>query len=424
MEANKLEKLYKEAFKGYEYNLSDSFWQKLKWRLLWFELKYYLMGAGAVTIVGAGLYFGLNFNNPVELKATLNANNLNYQAKVVHALAIGNSVADNITEKSAIHPEIDRSNKPRLTIEKSSVSDHEVFYDSPARASEEERSIDSRPFRAPFETTVLSGSARKVTDTELIYDSTLKFYIPQKKVNYSLSLYFTTAYNVPIIQTAGGYDDYVKYRNDHESASYSFSAGIDFQLNIKNWFVQTGLNYSRFANHRNYNHTFMAYDSLRSYYTYDTTWGYLFDPPDIGTPVVIGIDSTWQKVFNDINEGKNEWSYLEVPILVGYQFIRSRFTIDLATGISYGFLIRASGNVPSLTDSNRFDELSESDLLFNQNQINYIFQAGISYHLTPNWSIMAKPYYKQNLRSVFSNTFPIDQRFRAFGIKFGLIVYL
>ena len=37
---------------------------------------------------------------------------------------------------------------------------------------------------------------------------------------------------------------------------------------------------------------------------------------------------------------------------------------------------------------------------------------------------MVGPYFKQNLNSVFINSYPVDQRFRTFGVKFGLVVFL
>jgi hypothetical protein len=150
----------------------------------------------------------------------------------------------------------------------------------------------------------------------------------------------------------------------------------------------------------------------------------VYDPPHIGYPIVLSIDSTYIPVYNEINEGINQWNYLEIPLLLGYTFHFNRFSLDIGSGVSYGILLGASGNVPSLSEEKLFTELSELESQMNKHTFNYILQIGASYHLTPQWSLIVKPFYKQNLQSVFEKNYPIDQRFKAFSIKFGLKVDL
>jgi len=435
MEANKIEKFYKETFAGYEYKLSETFWQKLKWRLLWVDLKYYFAGAGVLAIISASLYFGLPGSESESVNDPYFTSAINFQSTVIQTIATVNSPLDHTfihdhTKNASTASDNSETVKTDnlIVIQKIDNDASVVTEDKKSELLFEIPSIielsDTRNTSSPFLMTSATASDLHHIQPEIIYDSTLSLYIQKRKANLSISIYVSPAYNVPNIQSVGGYDDYLKYRTDHESASISMSAGIDVQLNIKNWTIQTGLAYSRLSNYRNYNHSFLDYDSTRSYYTNDTTWGWIFDPPEIGKPIVIAIDSVLVPVYNDINEGRNEWNYFEIPLLVGYKLNKNRFSFDVATGFSYGLLINASGNVPSLTQESSFTELSEMESLINRNQFNYILQVGVSYHLTPNWSIMAKPYYKQNLINVFDNNYPIDQRFRSFGVKLGLTVDL
>lgn len=400
------------------------------------DFKYYFAGAGILAIIGAGLFFGLsdtdlpdNVNNPDIYQTT----SINYQTEVIQTVKSdkpqteSNLLIPNEVEQPTDFTETSESESPAVIKDLKSSTNAAYVYDKPEIRYETPSAVESPVVREnEILSTMSSMSTSELSNLqpELIYDSISKLYIPKQHVFVSLALYVSPTYNAPVMNSTAGYNDYLNYRNENESPSFSISAGIDLQINIKSWYVQTGLAYSRFNNYRNYNHTFLAYDSLRSYYSNDTTWGWLYDPPDIGKPVVIGIDTVWVPVYNDLNEGQNEWNYLEIPLLVGYKFNISRFSFDVATGFSYALLLNASGNVPSLTHENMFTELSEMNDLMNRNQFNYILQLGISYHLTPEWSIMAKPFYKQNLRSIFNDTYPIDQRFRSFGIKFGLIVDL
>ncbi len=437
MEANKTDNFYKEVFSGFEYKLSGSvIWRKLKWRLFWIDFKYYIAGAGVLAIIGAGLFFGLsdtdlrnNVNNPESYQTF----SINYQSEVLQTVMTENPQSEsnllllNEAEPPIEFSETSENERPVIIQDLISNSNAAYGYGNPEIRHETPLAIES-PFVRENEIlstiSAVSTSGLSHLQPELIYDSISQLFIPKQHVFVSLSLYASPVYNVPEIIAKDGDSDYINYRNNNETPSLSFSVGMDVQLNIKNWYIQTGLAYSRFSNYRNYNHTFLAYDSLSSYYSNDTTWGWLYDPPEIGKPVVIGIDTVWVPVYNDLNEGKNEWNYLEIPLLVGYKFNKSRFSFDVATGFSYGLLLNASGNVPSLSHENMFTELSEMNNLMNRNQFNYILQLGLSYHLTPEWSIMAKPFYKQNLRSIFNDTYPIDQRFSSFGIKFGLIVDL
>jgi len=255
-----------------------------------------------------------------------------------------------------------------------------------------------------------------------IIDSTTSPYHDIRKTSWvSISLYLAPAYTSSTLSADNSFDDYLNNRNNHESGTISWSAGADVQFNIKNWYIQTGLGYSTFSNKRS---SFQAFDSLNSYYNNDTTWGWVYDAPDFGKPIVLSIDTSFVPVYNNINEGINKWGYFEIPLIIGYTFNFNRFSFDVGTGVSYGLLISVNGSVPSLDEENLFTDLSMLEQNMNKHMSNYLLQIGVSYHITPQWSLIVKPYYKQNLRSVFENNYPVDQRFKAFSIKFGLKVDL
>jgi hypothetical protein len=429
---NKIEKYYKEAFSNFEYKVSGSFWRKLKWRLLWIDLKYYIAGGTLLAFTGLAFYFGLAHqeNLPATDAFSGQYNTVNYQTNVIQLLASNENLPsyNTLIAKQTVIPdktlksEISKTNQIKTTNNNSAVSTESANSPVISATTENAQENETDYLLSEIDAVSIAFDGNGDSGPKLIYDSTTNLFIPNKKTSISLAFFVSPAYNIPEMSATSVYNENLEYKKTHEKASVSLSAGVDFQLNLKNWYLQTGLSYSKFSNNRNYNHTFLAYDSLRSYYENDTTWGWVYDPPDFGKPVPIAIDSVLVAVYNDINEGKNEWNYLEIPLLVGYKLNKGRFSFDLATGVSYGLLINTSGNVPSTAEKNIFTELSEMNSLMNRNQFNYILQIGVSYHITPVWSIMAKPYYKQNLQSVFDKSYPVDQRFRALGMKFGLIV--
>lgn len=241
---------------------------------------------------------------------------------------------------------------------------------------------------------------------------------------FSLSLYASPAISQIKLKADNGFDEYINLRRDNESPALSWSAGADIRVHWKQWFVQTGLNYSVYKNNKNYNYNYQVTDSANSYFNYDTIWVWIYDPPNLEYPVMVGIDTVWVLVYEDINvknNGINEWSYLEIPVLVGYQFNHRKFGFEFATGISMGFLLKSKGSLPKFPDVEGMEEL-EKDI--NQTMFNFLLQVGVSYQIVNGWSVIVQPYYKQNLQSVFENNYPIDQRFRAFGLNFGVRVKL
>lgn len=431
---NKLDNFYKEAFAGFEYKTSENFWLKVKMRLFMNEYKYYAAGIAAVALIGTVLYLGLSDEKANSIADTNPATNSILgaaQPEIVFSEITENDKIGIQEEIASTRPAIHNSNSESInsTVSQTDVNNYSLNEEpnNTVLTAEVPASIEAKNKREVYSSEFLSAASLLELNNlqpELLYDSASNLFIPNQKVRFSLLMSVSPSYNVANLQSMPAYDDVKNYQLAHESSAISYSAGLDFQVTFKKWFVQTGLAYSRFKNNRNYNYSFKAYDSLNSQYVNDTTWGWLFDPPVIGEPIVIGIDSVFVPVYNEINEGANEWDYLEIPLLLGYNFNKSRFTVNIATGFSYGIFIKAKGNVPSIDEKNVFTNLSDSKNKLNQQQLNYILQVGISYHITPDWSIMANPFYKQNMRSVFDNAYPIEERFRTFGIKFGFIVNL
>ncbi len=244
---------------------------------------------------------------------------------------------------------------------------------------------------------------------------------------FSLSLYASPGISQVKLKADNGFDDYLELRRDNESHAFSWSAGGDVQFHLKNWFVQTGLNYTVYKNNKNYNYNYQVLDSANSYFDYDTIWVWIYDPPNLEYPVMVGIDTVWVPVYENINVKNsviNEWSYLEIPVLIGYKFNYHKFGFEIATGISMGFLLESKGNLPRLPDAEGMEDLDNLSGEINKTMFSYLLQAGVSYQMAGDWSVIIQPYYKQNLQSVFENNYPIDQKFRAFGFNIGVRVKL
>lgn len=248
----------------------------------------------------------------------------------------------------------------------------------------------------------------------------------EKKL-FSLSLYVAPLVSKAKISASNNYNEYLELRKESETAALSWSIGSDIEFNWNSWIVKTGINYSVYRNQKKYDYNFLVIDSANSYYEYDTMWVWIYDPPNLEYPVMVGIDTNWIPVYNNVNvvdNGINEWSYLEIPLLVGYNFDVNKFRFKLLTGVSVGFLIESKGKLPYPKDIRLFEDFDNMENEINKTMYNWIFQAGFTYQINNNWSVFVQPYYKQNIRSVFSSSYPVKQRFISVGLNCGVSVRL
>jgi len=461
-ESHQIDEFYREVLKDNTQKASAFIWARMRWRLFWMSNYRYVLGIGAATAILVAVYFLTGTGNN-DLQNSANEQLLTVPATVTGQVEKETSVSNTIekeTSISAISSDSKnistggtksnsagatntntKNNTELLTSEVSAsknpaVSENNLFSSSPKISKKPDEfpltamtEILNRPGIFTIERKDLTihplvGQSLRfaATDTGLI--TKIPYDIKLKKNWVSIGLYVATAYTVSTLKADDGYQDYLKYRKDHESPAISVCGGLNVRVNIGNGFIQTGLEYSEYRQYRNYNNSFQAFDSLNSYYRTDTIWGWVFDPPDVGKPIILGYDTVFVPVYNTTNEGYNRWQYLEIPLIGGYRFNKGRVGFEAATGFSCSFLLDAGGNVPHLTDKNRFTELSDLKDEMNKYLFNYILQLGFTYHITPAWSFNIFPFYKQNLNSVFKNNYPVDQKFRSFGINFGLKVDL
>lgn len=442
---NKIDELYRDALHDHVQQASAYTGARMRWRLFWLNYNRYILGIGTAAIIGFAIYFGTGVYRGDQEKSPVNER--------VATSASQDELIENVPviEKGELDKEIytstgrgrDKVTKEALlpvangAVEQNVQSNVIIMkrealteaYQNDIFLTEEINSVETVQLcsieKVEFNKITLTSQNRDIA-TLLSNSETIKtpYEIDSEKNWFSIGFYFTPAYNSFTLKTTKGYEEHLQYRKEHESPAISVSAGINVRLNVRNWYIQTGLEYSEFRQYRNYNHSFLTLDSLSSYYQTDTIWGWIFDPPNIGEPIILAYDTTFFPVYDDMNEGYNKWNYLEVPLIAGYKFKTGRFNFEVGTGFSCAFLLNTDGNVPHLTDKNSFVDLKDLKDDMNKYLFSYILQVGASYYITPNWSVNISPFYKQNLNSVFNSNYPIDQKFRSIGINVGLKVDL
>ena len=205
---------------------------------------------------------------------------------------------------------------------------------------------------------------------------------------------------------------------------FTLGASVEITASIRHLILKSGLEYAVYGQDAGYSLTTDEIDNGQSYYSYDTTWGWVYDPPEI-YPYPLSIDSTFFPVYKteEINS-KNRFNYLEIPFLIGYQSGEDKkVSFEISTGCSFGFLVSASGKIPSPTDKSLL-ELDKSSPFIRNSSINYIAQIGVRFRLSDKTRFIIRPVYKRSLKSTYEKSFPVKQNFNTFGIYLGFDIKL
>ncbi len=249
---------------------------------------------------------------------------------------------------------------------------------------------------------------------------------PSRATSWSMDIYVAPSYVTTSLSADPIYEDYINFRKNSEDPIYTTGLGTEIKFSINKWFIQSGINYSVYGDNAKYNFITNAIDSLNSYYNVDTTYVWIYDPPFFGEPYPIRFDSVWMPVYKEIESSasiKNRYGYIEIPVLFGFHTTKRKLNFEIGTGISFGFLVSAKGNLPDLTN-NSLVEINNSTEFIRSTSINYILNAGIKYQISKRISIIVKPNYKRNLSSLFKNDYPVKQKNSTFGVITGINVKL
>lgn len=241
-----------------------------------------------------------------------------------------------------------------------------------------------------------------------------------KKV--SLDFYVSSSFVDKTLQSDRPNEGYINLRNGSEKEILGIGLGTEIKFTFNNVFFETGIEYAIYGENAKYNFTTQNVDNENSYYDYDTSWVWVYDPPFYGEPHISSIDSAWIPVFEKITMTswvKNRYHYIEIPLLIGISADFKKFNLEAGTGISVGCLISCKGYLPDF-ETNSLIDLNASANFLEKLSFNYILNAGIEYKLNKKWSIILKPNYKRNLSSALDKSYGISQKYTTFGVMTGI----
>jgi len=228
----------------------------------------------------------------------------------------------------------------------------------------------------------------------------------------------------------------IQQRNTYEFNKTAFTGGLEFETRYRGITFTTGIGWMNWGEDVQYQAT--SSDSL---VIVDSTYFDIIDSSYwdleeiiIGDTVyydsvyVIDIDTTIIHISDtlhisqsdnlDRHNGKTKITYIEIPILIGYEFSFDRIILAVKGGVSIGFLTQTRGYYLNETADDLIP-INTGYAVFRKTLINLELGLGVGYKLIPNLDIFLGAGYKMNLNSVFSDP-DVFQKYKAYNLGLKL----
>ncbi|MFH1320983.1 MAG: STN domain-containing protein [Bacteroidota bacterium] len=240
-----------------------------------------------------------------------------------------------------------------------------------------------------------------------------------------------------ISATSAGFGEYAALIKDAETPLLSYTFGADLGFYFKKLTLQTGCAYTLFREKADYNistfdvdttftwdittQSYWITDTITSYYEIygaDTNWIYITDSSQFTTVDSVEISNYDTTVINNDYNGINTISYIEIPFVIGYNFIlKKKFSCNVNGGIITGILINTKGKILA-PDGNGFNDIDNKNHI--KTSFSLLLGLGLNYKLNNYLSIILNAYYRQNLSSVYVNNYPVSKKCYSAGLKAGI----
>ena len=189
------------------------------------------------------------------------------------------------------------------------------------------------------------------------------------------------------------------YYNNLENEIYSFSGGVDLKYHIKKKLsFQTGLFYSKLG---------QVINDVIAYRYPDDKYEFVI-PTSVG-PININSEKIPKELADsDIREDSTgnilyfnadiyqNFEYIEVPLLINYKILDKRFGVQLAGGLSPGFMV----------NNNAYFQVDKQKIMIDRSEefytviYNSIVGLGLNYAVSEKLNFSLSPTFKYSLRSI------------------------
>lgn len=198
----------------------------------------------------------------------------------------------------------------------------------------------------------------------------------------------------------------------------SYSLGFLPQLNFNHFFIQSGIN-ARFTSDKG--NSSISYNRFLG--TYDDVYLVTFDSTANG--IIPTYYTEEVEVFDTldhyaISETRARYTYLEIPVLIGYRHEFGKLSVFAKGGPSAAFLVRENIPVQDPEAHARIVDVDYQVPARTQVNWNLMVGAGIDYRLSERISFSLEPTFRYSLKSEYEIPSDAGAKSHSFGIRAGL----
>ena len=290
--------------------------------------------------------------------------------------------------------------------------EHEIVSDNESVMPEMEYLPVNNNLLRPSSIQTIRGLSYSVDNSNSVYNSleNLDYELPKEKVDrWSVTAMASpTIYMRPELTTS----DVATQINSSEQSKISYSGGVGFAYKIsKKFSIQSGLYYSSIGNEVDGINSFAGfrdYDYTKGDHNFEvlTSNGRIYtDNADVFLRDNSGGDRVLTRYTNDVfdplkanlsyinNSLVQNFSYLEMPVIVRYKLIDKSIDFNLIGGFSYNLLVNNS--VHTVVDGNRYNVGKTAGV--NPLMISSSVGMGMEYNLSDKFSLNLEPTFRYYL---------------------------
>ena len=292
-----------------------------------------------------------------------------------------------------------------------------------------EDNIDTIPKESKVEkpdSLIVNDSTKSITQADKF-----PMHVDSSKSNSNWQLSLLAGTNMSFSRFSNSTNqEYLKIRKEEENGLVSFSGGVNIERFVnKNVKIITGLNYMTYGSKNNYS-PMTSYKDSRQFDKLDSVYtaridSIFYNPTRMWLPYLTGMDSTVDSSFVNnkvayedstafLNSGKVKFSYLEIPLMIGYYKTINKWSFGVNTGVGVGLLTRSSGYYIE-------ENLTTIELASSQKIMwNFILGPEVNYNFKENYYLGIQSNFRLGLNNL-SISEPIDRKYYnlQFSAKIG-----
>lgn len=285
-----------------------------------------------------------------------------------------------------------------------------------------------------------------VMETEIVLNNSLPspiaikpiddYVVNPKKRGFTFDAYYSTLNQVDIDNTLD--DDLSDYHWDfykeYDYVKTGSRGGVGINYNWNNFKIGSGVQLSALRD----------YKSIYKYYFLQGSSSGSSTIQSVSSAVVYGEDTAQvfyadplnHELHKEIENQYNTYTYLKVPLTLGYEIDFKYLSLEINGGVEYGHLINSSGvevkrgdiiNDPVQVyfyDDKYIGMMSRKSENLNKHQFAILANATLRVRLSPSFDLYSSVSYTESKSGIYQDNYFMQKTYKNYGMKIGVTYYL